>query len=1002
MSIPNDKKEPLFGKFGGTRPQFWKSFEELADAPDFRKFIEDEFPNRVPDWNDPASRRTFLSVMGASIVMAGAAGCTKQPREAIVPYVKQPEDLVPGEPRQFASTMNVSPGGLGTGVLVTSHEGRPTKIEGNPDHPASLGATDVFIQASVLSLYDPDRSQTVLRNGYFNSWGNFITALLKQRADSGPVRGAGIRILTGTITSPTLSAQINEFLKAYPEARWHEYEPCARHAAMAGSLAAFGAHWNTIYRFDRANVVLSLDSDFLCSTMPGGVRYARDLALRRRASVENGAPPPRIYVAEPSLSHVGSLADHRVRMQAGQVEAFASALAAQLGVAVPGGAPASPIAQNAAIMSAITKDLNANRGASIVIAGEQQPPRTHVLAHAINARLGNNGKTVIYTDAVEAHPSNTPAVDQIASLSELTYDMRRGAVTTLLILGGNPVYDAPADLDFLSALQRVPFRASLGLYVDETAEHCHWHIPQAHYLESWSDARAFDGTASILQPLIEPLYGGKTPHQILSLLTQETDQAAYETVRAYWMQQKKFLPKQTEEFEKWFRTTLHDGVVAGSAFPEKMPPAVRIPQPKEAPKAEGIEVVFRPDPAVADGRFANNAWLQEMPKPQNKVTWENSVWISPESARKYRLELGDVVALSLRGRTIKGPVWILPGHADDSVTIHFGYGRTRAGRVGNELGFNAYALWTTNSLWHAMGGSLRPLGTRHRFATTQSTQSMEERRPVRIATYEEARNPQGAGSRDQGVPKEESLFPVWKYTGYKWGMAIDLSQCMGCQACTIACQAENNIAIVGREEVAKGRHMNWLRVDRYYEGTAEDPALYFQPVPCMHCENAPCELVCPVAATVHSVDGLNEMVYNRCVGTRYCSNNCPYKVRRFNFLLYSDWYTESLKGVRNPDVTVRSRGVMEKCTYCVQRINRAKIQSEKEGRRIADGEVVTACAQACPAEAIVFGDLNDPKSKITKLQKQWRNYYLLEDLNTRPRTSYQARLKNTNPEWPNT
>jgi MoCo/4Fe-4S cofactor protein with predicted Tat translocation signal len=958
-------------------PLYWRSLDEIAASDEFRSFVEDEFPNRTPDWNDPGSRRRFLRLMGASIALAGASACTKQPREEIVPYVRQPEELVPGQPLFYATSMSVA--GIATGVLVESHLGRPTKIEGNPEHPASLGATDAAMQASILTLYDPDRSQTVTRNGYISGWGTFITALTGARDAAGEKKGAGFRILTGTVTSPTLAAQIQNFLIAYPAAVWHQYEPCGRHSARAGARAALGKPFNTLYRFDRADIIVSLDSDFLCSSMPGGLRYARDYGARRRAAAENpDMLPPRLYVAESSPSVTGGMADHRIRMTAGSVAEFAA-----------------NIAQGAAVsrspeVRAVLKDLDAHRGAGIVVAGEYQPPQVHALAHAINQTFGNIGKTVLYTDPVEANP-----VDEIASVRDLVQDIRDGTVETLLILGGNPVYDAPADLNFLEALKRVKLRAHLGLYLNETAAWCHWHVPEAHYLESWSDARAYDGTAGIVQPLIAPLYGGKTPHEVMNVLANQGDQSPHDTVRNYWQTQHR-----GADFDDFWQISLHDGVVSGTKLPERTPLPRTMPGAfASAAVSPGLEIVFRPDPSIGDGAASNNAWLQEMPKPQNKMTWDNAVWISPRSAERYGVTTGDVIEIDLHDRRVEGPVWIMPGQADESLTVHFGYGRARAGKVGDGVGFNAYVLRTTSSLWQDAGANIARKGRGYEFATTQHTQTMEERDPFRAATYAGYhKDPDFSRPEEKRVPPDLTLFPQWGYREHRWGMSIDLNSCLGCQACTVACQAENNIPVVGKVEVAKGRHMNWLRVDRYFKGSLEDPDMYFQPVPCMHCENALCELVCPVAATVHSAEGLNEMVYNRCVGTRYCSNNCPYKVRRFNFFLYADWTTPSLFGLRNPDVTVRSRGVMEKCSYCVQRINRSKIEAEKQGRPVKDGEIVTACQQACPAEAIVFGDLSDPDSRVSKLKRQQRNYGLLEELNTRPRTTYLARLRNPNPD----
>jgi MoCo/4Fe-4S cofactor protein with predicted Tat translocation signal len=946
--------------------KYWRSFEELASSAEFRAFCDDEFPNRTPDWNDASSRRRFLTLMGASAALAGAS-CTVQPKEKIVPYVRQPEELIPGNPLFYATAMSVA--GVATGLLVESHLGRPTKVEGNPQHPASLGATDAAMQASILTLYDPDRSQVVTSNGEINSWGNFLAALTAARDVAGLKKGAGFRILTGTVTSPTLASQIKDFQAAYPDAKWHQFEPCGRHSTHAGALAAFGRPVNTIYRFDRADVIVSLDADFLCSGMPGGLRYARDYSARRRAAAADASiVPPRLYVAEGTPSITGGMADHRIRMRTSEVEAFAAKLKDDT---------TSPVA----------KDLNAHRGTGIVIAGEHQPPRVHAIAHALNQALGNSGKTVLYTDPVEANPS-----DEIASLGELAADMRAGAVETLLVLGGNPVYDAPADFDLLEAMKHVKLRAHVGLYSNETAAWCHWHVPEAHYLESWSDARAYDGTVSIVQPLISPIYGGKTQHEILNVLNNQADLSAHDTVRGYWQTQHK-----DKDFDDFWQISLHDGVIRGTAFAEIKTPVAKVMD--AVPRVAGLEIVFRPDPSVGDGAMSNNAWLQEMPKPQNKMTWDNAVWFSPKSAQHYGVTSGDVVEIGQGGRKVDGPVWIMPGHADESITVHFGYGRTRAGKIADGIGFNAYAIRTSASPWLSTGVEITRKSHGYVFATTQHTQTMEERDPFRVGTFSEYhKEPQFARPDEDRVPEDHSMFPMWDYKQHKWGMSIDLTACVGCNACTIACQSENNISVVGKEEVAKGRHMNWIRVDRYFHGSMDDPEMYFQPVPCMHCENALCELVCPVAATVHSAEGLNEMVYNRCVGTRYCSNNCPYKVRRFNFFLYADWNTESLFGMRNPDVTVRSRGVMEKCSYCIQRINRAKIDAEKQDRPLVDGEIVTACQQACPTEAIVFGDLNDPNSKVSKLKKQQRDYSLLEELDTRPRTTYLARLRNPNPD----
>jgi molybdopterin-containing oxidoreductase family iron-sulfur binding subunit len=584
----------------------------------------------------------------------------------------------------------------------------------------------------------------------------------------------------------------------------------------------------------------------------------------------------------------------------------------------------------------------------------------------------------------------------MASLRELVAAMDAETVQLLLIIGGNPAYTAPADLRFSERLAKVDMRIHLGLHDDETSLLCHWHVPEAHYLESWSDVRAYDGTVTLLQPLIAPLYDGKTAHELLAVCLDSPEQTPYDVVRAYWKMQ-----HGDADFDRWWEKALHDGVVPGTAVAPHQG-AVRgvpTPGPRRDPAPGELELVFRPDAAVLDGRFANNGWLQELPRPMTKITWDNVAMVSPATARRLGVTNNDVVELRRENRTVTAPVWITPGHANDCVTVTLGYGRVRAGRVGNGVGFNANLIRTSDAPWIAPAVEVRKTGATYPIAVTQGHFSMENRALVREGTLAEYRaEPAFVHAEEPEPARDESLYPPVDYTGYAWGMAIDLNACTGCNACVVACQSENNIPIVGKDQVMRGREMQWLRIDRYYEGDPQNPRMYNQPVPCMHCENAPCEVVCPVNATVHSSEGLNDQVYNRCVGTKYCQNNCPYKVRRFNFYLYQDWTTESLKMARNPDVTVRSRGVMEKCTYCVQRINYARIESQKDGRKVRDGEITTACQQACPAEAIVFGDINDPASRVSQLKAEPRNYALLAELNTRPRTTYLASLRNPNPE----
>jgi molybdopterin-containing oxidoreductase family iron-sulfur binding subunit len=953
--------------------------------------------------------------MGASLALAGLTGCGRAaPQDKkIVPYVNQPEQIVPGRPLFFATAFPM--GGIGTGVLVESHEGRPTKIEGNPNHPASLGATDAFAQASILTLYDPDRSQVVRNAGRISTWSAFLTAVNDDLEAERVVGGGGLRILTETITSPALANQLRQLLARFPSAKWHQYEPVNRDNAHAGDRLAFGTDVNTIYRFENAEVILSLDADFLFSG-PANVRYARDFAGKRRVG-QGKIGMNRLYAIEATPSVTGSMADHRIALRPSEIPNFAAAIAAKIGLAVQ----STPDPQRSPWIDALVRDLQKHRGVSVVVAGDRQPPGVHGLAHAMNQALDNVGKTVIYTDPIEANP-----VDQMASLRELVKDMESGAVRILLMLGGNPVYTAPVDLGFAEQLAKVPLRVHSGLYEDETSAYCHWHIPETHYLESWSDIRAYDGTATILQPLIAPLYSGKSSHEVLAAMLGRPGETAYDIVRNYWKGQ-----KIAGDFEIGWRKAVHDGVVAGTNFPPK---AVKLKAPASSdwlgsstsasetrqPKPEtrnaqetgnSLEISFQPDPTLFDGRFANNGWLQELPKPLTKLTWDNAALVSPITAQRLGLSyqigarggehgrvFADLVELRYEGRSLRAPAWIVPGHADEYVTLHLGYGRTHAGKVGNGTGFNAYGIRTASAPSYGTGAEIRKLGTQYTLACTQFHHSMEGRDLVRAATLEEYRKRPDFAQGEHHHESEGSLYPGFKYEGYAWGMAIDVNACIGCNACVVACQAENNIAVVGKTEVTRGRELHWLRIDRYYKGSPENPETYHQPVPCMHCENAPCELVCPVGATSHSHEGLNDMVYNRCVGTRYCSNNCPYKVRRFNFFQYADFETPSLKPLRNPDVTVRSRGVMEKCTYCVQRINVAKIEAEKENRPVRDGEIVTACQAACPTEAIFFGDINNRDSVVAKAKADSLNYGLLTELNTKPRTTYLAKLKNPNPE----
>ncbi|MGE3841444.1 MAG: TAT-variant-translocated molybdopterin oxidoreductase [Vicinamibacterales bacterium] len=994
---------------------YWRSLDELADTPEFREMLHREFPEQASEFTDPKGRRRFLKLMSASMALAGVTGCTRQPSERIVPYVRQPEEIIPGRPLFYASAMPF--GGAATPVLVESHMGRPTKIEPNPQHPATRGGSDTFAQAAVLTLYDPDRAQAVTNGDDIRPWGAFLQvlqgALIAQRA----LGGAGLRIVTETVVSPTLHEQMTQLLADLPQARWIQWDAASRDNVREGARRAFGEYVEPQYAFDKAQVVLSLDSDFLMDG-PGHLRWTRDFIDQRRL-VAGRTTMNRLYVAESTPSNTGIKADHRLALKAGLIEALARAVAAGVGVAgaAGGDVPGVP----AAWLSTVVADLQAHRGASIVIAGEHQPAAVHVLAHAINEALGNVGTTVTYTAPAAVQPSN-----QLADLQALVADMDGGRVDVLVLMGeSNPVYTAPVDLQFGERMQKVGLRVQLSLFVDETARQCHWHVPMAHFLEAWSDVRAFEGTVSICQPLIAPLYDCRSPHELLVAMSRRTDRTGHDVVQEFWTRQ--WNERASGRFgtlarpdgtdyatgEDFWRETLHDGFIPGSAFASR-PVTVQagaVGSGGATAAGSGLEVVFRVDSKVWDGRFANNGWLQELPNPVSKITWDNVALVSPATAERLGVSSGyvrgtlktaqatDVVEIAVGSAKVRVPVWILPGQPDDSLTVHIGYGRQRAGRVGDGVGVDVSPLRPSTALWMAQGAQVTSTGDEWGIACTQHHFALEGRNMVRataLPMYQD--DPEFAHHLGHQPAHEETLWGnPWEYKGNAWGMSIDLNACTGCNACVVACQSENNIAVVGKEQVMAQREMHWIRIDRYYAGSIDDPDMYYQPMLCQHCENAPCEVVCPVAATTHSEEGLNDMVYNRCVGTRYCSNNCPYKVRRFNFLLFSDFDTPSLKLMRNPDVTVRSRGVMEKCTYCVQRINHARIDAKREDRGIRDGDIVTACESACPAQAIVFGNINDPEARVAKMKQEPRNYAVLGELNVRPRTTYLAAVRNPNP-----
>jgi molybdopterin-containing oxidoreductase family iron-sulfur binding subunit len=922
-----------------------------------------EFPAGASEWPANLSRRQFLELMAASLALAGLGACNRPPDKTIVPYVTPPErDLVDGA-LYYATALPWE--GYARGVLALARSGRPTKIEGNPAHPDSLGATDALMQASVLSLYDPDRARAPRRRGQPVAWSAFEDAWLAQHRKLLAQRGAGLALLTEPTTSSTELRGIHALLDHFPAAHWYQHTPLARYDRDGVQ---------DDYDFAQADVVLSIDADFLFSH-PSSLRYTRAFASRRR--LEHGrVDANRLYVIEPSPTITGSMADHRLPASPARTRMLLAALTEFL----DGKNPSVQLAgAERRTLTALARDLREKAPRVLCLAGEHTDPTLHAWAAAMNARLGADGVTRHALPAARSDADERSSGD-LAALAEA---MHRGDVDTLAIVGANPAYNAPAELEFPAAMQRVAHSIHLGSHADETAARCEWHIPESHALESWSDLRAYDGTASIVQPLIAPMYQSKSAAEFLFFLADPSGRDGYQLVRDTW---RKDRPDAAFEaaWNEWLRTGVIDGTAAARSRPRASAAATDFSVPREA---TGLTLLLRPDPMIRDGRWANNAWLQELPKPLSHLVWDNAAHVSPAFAAAHQLATGDLIEVRVKDRAIAAPVLVTPGHAADCITLTLGYGRTRAGAVGNDHGYDAYRIRAPASPWQIDGAAIQRLGRQHALVSTQTHFAMEGRELVRVAD--------AAHIVPLTAETPPSLYADVAYRGYKWGMLIDLGTCTGCQACVIACQAENNIPVVGKDQVARGREMHWLRVDTYFSGATENPTILHQPVPCMQCENAPCEVVCPVAATVHSAEGLNDMVYNRCIGTRYCSNNCPYKVRRFNFLDFRAPPDSTVHLQQNPEVSVRARGVMEKCTYCVQRIDAGRIAAEKEGRRVRDGEIRTACQQACPAEAIVFGDLNDPAARVVARKAEPTNYALLGELNTRPRTTYLARLTNT-------
>ncbi len=989
------------------RPAQWRSLGDREGRSELRIWREGEFPEGFFGGGGP-DRREFLKLMGASLAMLGAARC-RWPAEPIVPFAHRPEGYVPGAPKRYATAMELA--GAATGLLVTSYDGRPIKIEGNPRHPYSLGGTSAWHQASLLGLYDPDRSRhPVQRAGQDESrasWEAAAAFLRGQFAQLAAREGRGLYVLAAASSSPTLGRLRARLLEQEPRAEWLEYEPFSHEdAEREGTRLACGQPLRVHPRFDRARVVLLLDADPWLAH-PAAVRYIHDFSQARRGPAE---ARPRVWAVEAAHSLSGSLADHRLPLRPSELADFAVRLAAQLFLGL-GLAPPAGFGEVRALeawrgggraddlLGALARDLWSARGDALILAGPRVAPEIHALVYLLNHALGSAGRAVTYTEAPE--PSRAAHAEAIRRLADR---LEAGRVDTLLLLDVNPAFDAPADLEFARRLEKAKTAIHVGPYRDETARLCAWHLPLAHYLESWGDARAWDGTWSIVQPLIEPLWEGRTAAELLSLCVEQAPQRAYALVRETFRDA--FGPGAVED---GWRQALHEGLVEGTAWREVMLPVARgewwdaafAQAGASAARREGWELVFCLDAKVYDGRFANNAWLQELPDPMTKLTWDNALLLAPRDAQRLGVTDGDLVRVQAAERALELPALVLPGQAPGSASVALGYGRRAAGAVGGGVGAEVQTLRPADGRLVAEV-RLERTGARRELACTQDHWTMDrlgaaerELRARRFARQVELRD--FLADPHRAVRGEGEFHPValWRehtYPGHRWAMAIDLDACVGCGACVVACQAENNVPVVGKREVLRGHEMHWIRVDRYFSGDPEAPSVHHQPVTCHHCENAPCESVCPVAATVHDSEGLNVMVYNRCIGTRYCSNNCPYKVRRFNWFHYTKKTGHLEAMVFNPEVTVRSRGVMEKCTFCVQRIQSARIAARREGRELRDGDVVPACAQACPAQAIVFGDLNDPGSRVRAAFDDARAYALLEEQNVRPRLRYLARL----------
>jgi MoCo/4Fe-4S cofactor protein with predicted Tat translocation signal len=996
------------GEEHGYGRSYWRSVEEKLQGEAALPDRDREFPLGAFDVPKGFARRDFLQLMGASVALAGLTACTQKPVERILAYTKTPDGLTPGNPLHYATAAVRE--GLAVGVLVTSWEGRPVKVEGNPSHPLNRGSTGPQEQAELLSLYDPFRARVLKERGAGRSWRSFRETVRQRAAAWAQDGGARLRFLTAPTSSPLLANLRVAVQQRFPQARFHAWSAMPRDAVYAGTRLAFGQPLEPQFAMEKADVILSLDSDFL-EARPDTLDHNRGFANRRELRHPSGLN--RLYVAESRLSITGGMADHRLKVRSVEMESFALAVAAELGKSVPAlgdyAAPAGLGPEQTRFAAAVARDLLRKRGASLVLAGERQSAVTHAVAHAINSALGNVGNTVSYTE-----PAVLDVTSGRGSWQPLIAELRAGRVDTLVITAWNPVFTSPGDVDLVGLLKRVPNVIYLGAHDDETGGIVNWFLPAAHPFETWGDARSRDGTISIVQPLIQPLFGGISEAELLAAFLEGEEKKPYDRLRELHR------PRAKREFESEWEVWLSNGVVPDTALPA-VTPRVQTESLRQAvrqvrPPPEGVELDFVHDYKLLDGRYALNSWLQELPDPISKLTWDNVAQIGVGLAKAKDIESGDLLRLTVGGRTVQVPAWVQPGHSSDVVTVSLGYGRRQQtpGILNADepsiVGHDVYPLRSAAAPWFATGLEIQKVGRRYPLSHTQVHNTQDGRAVALMQTVAEfekhpeaaeyrrpIRLPDGKDLEGNPIP---SIQPAVDYSKqqYKWAMAVDLSRCTGCNACVVACQAENNIPVVGKYQVGRGREMQWMRMDRYYSGDMGNPEMVAQPMFCQHCETAPCEYVCPVNATVHSDEGLNDMVYNRCIGTRYCSNNCPYKIRRFNYLHWTQDKSQVEQMLMNPDVTVRGRGVMEKCTYCVQRIERTRITARIENRTIRDGELKTACQQVCPTSALVFGSLHDPNSMVSQRHADERRFDVLYELNTKPRTAYLTKIKNPNPE----